>query len=104
VKREGFGHKSRSGHELRLLTAPEKEALKTQWLDEQALGKAGAAHLEEDRQGQLERREAASAQHTEKPDQPWKLDFGKHKGKTFEQTDKADSGYLLHLVCSRVHE
>ncbi|CAE8723826.1 unnamed protein product [Polarella glacialis] len=104
VKREGFGHKSRSGHELRLLTAPEKEALKTQWLDEQALGKAGAAHLEEDRQGQLERREAAGVQHTEKLDQPWKLDFGKHKGKTLEQTDKADSGYLLHLVCSRVHE
>ena len=105
VKREGHAHKTRSGHEIRLLSNEEKVILRAQWLEEQERGKdAKRDRLEAEREEQRGRRAQEGVAAEVPSATEWKLDFGKHKGKTLSQVERSDPEYLVHLVAQRIDE
>ena len=102
VKHDGPGHKARSGHIYRTLTEDEESELIVHYNSTAFSDKTlSREKLQEQRKAQ---------QSTWEPSQPrgkpdvYRLDFGKHKGKTLETVAAADAGYLAWCVASRLHE
>ena len=104
IRKDGPGHKSRTGHEVRRLTAEEKEQCRREWREDQQAGReARAARLPAEREAQQARR-AALPVALAGNEGPWRFDFGKYRGKTFSQIDIEEPGYLQNLIVCGAHE
>ena len=104
IRKDGPGHKSRTGYEVRRLTAEEKEQCRREWREDQQAGReARAARLPAEREAQQARR-AALPVALAGNEGPWRFDFGKYRGKTFSQIDIEEPGYLQNVIVCGAHE
>ena len=104
IKNDGPGHKSRSQHPYRALSAAERQQVeKDFWASCEGGPDARKAQVAEKLALQKEAHKQRRVEETaSKP--IYTVDFGKHKGKTLETIKRVDPGYLSWSVMSKIHE